>query len=263
MDRSDDIQFLEKFRKLVDKYLFLGYSPGDFSDGSESMDEALESVEFQALRRNINEMKFRVSSLANECGTNKMMNEYPPPAVGGAILRIPMLDLITANPLSSSVTKHEFFDLIDQTIGVLKTNPPKKVETESRISASKVRIGFVFIAMPMSPDDPHLVDVHEAIKETARDIGLIAERIDEPISTARITDRIIESLETAEYVVADLTHGKPNVYYEAGYAHALGKTPIYIARAGTTIEFDLKDYPVTFFKNFTELKKELHKSYQD
>lgn len=125
--------------------------------------------------------------------------------------------------------------------------------------ANTVRPGYVFIAMSMNPDDPSLEDVHEAIKEVASGLGLTAERADDPITNEQITDRIVESLERAEYVVVDLTHSRPNVYWEAGYAQALGTTPVYLARKGTTIEFDLKDYPVIFFANLTQLKRELKK----
>jgi len=34
----------------------------------------------------------------------------------------------------------------------------------------------------------------------------------------------------------------------------LGKIPVYVARHGTKLEFDLKDYPVLFFKNLKGLK---------
>ena len=62
----------------------------------------------------------------------------------------------------------------------------------------------------------------------------------------------MESIRRAEYFIVDLTHSRANVYYEAGYAQGLGKTPIYVARQGTPLEFDLKDYPVIFFKNMKE-----------
>ena len=87
--------------------------------------------------------------------------------------------------------------------------------------------------------------------------GLQAERVDEVQSNERITDRILESIRRAEYVVADLTGARPNVFYEAGYAQGLGKIPIYIARAGTKLEFDLKDYPVIFFSGMRQLKEAL------
>lgn len=114
--------------------------------------------------------------------------------------------------------------------------------------------GYAFIAMPMDPEDHALVDVLDALKEAALRCGIRAERIDEPESNERITDRILDSIERAEHVIVDLTNSRPNVFFEAGYAHALGKIPIYVARQGTKLEFDLKDYPVIFFKNLKELK---------
>jgi hypothetical protein len=72
--------------------------------------------------------------------------------------------------------------------------------------------------MPMDPDDLDLADVLDAIKGAALRCGLRAERIDEQQSNDRVTDRILESIRRAEYVIVDLTHSKPNVFYEAGYA---------------------------------------------
>ena len=125
-----------------------------------------------------------------------------------------------------------------------------------------MKSGFVFIAMPMSPDDPSLEDVHEALKDVAQDLGLTAERTDDVQTNEQITHRIIKSLEQAEFVVVDLSNSRTNVYYEAGYAEALGKTPIYIAKADTDIGFDVHDYPVIFFKNMTGLKRDLKKRLQ-
>ena len=58
-------------------------------------------------------------------------------------------------------------------------------------------------------------------------------------------------------MIVDLTHSRPNVYYEAGYAQGIGKTPVFIAKNGTKLEFDLKDYPVIFFENMRQLKNRL------
>jgi nucleoside 2-deoxyribosyltransferase len=106
----------------------------------------------------------------------------------------------------------------------------------------------------MDPENPDLVDILDAIKEGARRCGIDAERVDEPQYNDRITDRMLESIRKAQFVIADLTLSKPNVFWEAGYAHGIGKTPIYVARHDTRLEFDLKDYPVIFFKNMKELK---------
>ena len=96
-------------------------------------------------------------------------------------------------------------------------------------------------------------------KEVAADNDLRAERVDDPQTNDRISLRIVESLEAAEFVVADLTHSKPNVYFEAEYAEALGTTPVYVAKKGTDIEFDVKDYPLIFFQEYQGAKERIVK----
>ncbi|HIP19479.1 MAG TPA: hypothetical protein EYG78_09125, partial [Sulfurovum sp.] len=93
--------------------------------------------------------------------------------------------------------------------------------------------------------------------------GIEAERVDEVHSNERITDRMLESIRKAEFVIVDLTHSRPNVFYEAGYVHGIGKIPIYLAKEGTKLEFDLKDYPVIFFKNMKQLKDNLENDLGD
>jgi hypothetical protein len=88
-------------------------------------------------------------------------------------------------------------------------------------------------------DDHQLVDVLKAIKEAAAKCNATAEHVDE----VKSNDRIFDSITIAEFVIVDLTEEPPNVLFEAGFAHGLGKTPIRIAREGTTIHFDIKDYP--------------------
>lgn len=151
-------------------------------------------------------------------------------------------------------------DMVDETIGAIHSVPAElDLSQVGPVIREEIVANYAFIIMPMTSGRHEFDDVHDAIKEAATRCGIQAERVDEPQSTDRITDRILESLRQAEYVIADLTEAKPNVYFEAGYAHALGKTPIYIARAGTTLEFDLKDYPVIFFTSLRELKDALEK----
>lgn len=120
-----------------------------------------------------------------------------------------------------------------------------------------IRVGHAFIAMAMDPNDPLLEDVLDAIKDGASKCGITAERIDEASSNEPITVRMLTAIEIAEFVVVDLTSARPNVFYEAGYAQGLGKTPIYLARKGTDIPFDVKDYPVIFYPNMRDLKTSL------
>jgi len=151
-------------------------------------------------------------------------------------------------------------ELIDSlSDGVLRESLRTELEAarkaDSAVGGKKpIRVGQAFVAMAMDPNDPSLEDVLDAIKEGSQKSGVIAERIDEAGSNDPITARMLAAIEAAEFVVVDLTNARPNVFYEAGYAQGLGKTPIYLARKGTEIPFDVKDYPVILYPNMRDLK---------
>jgi nucleoside 2-deoxyribosyltransferase len=150
--------------------------------------------------------------------------------------------------------------MLDKTVGVLLNPPPEtKVDSSKAKISSETQAGYAFVAMAIDKNDHQLVDVLEAIKEVSKDFGIEAERIDEAESNERITTRILSSIRRAEYVIVDLTNEKPNVFYEAGYAEGKGKTPIYIARDGTKLHFDVKNYPIINFRNMKELKDGLRR----
>lgn len=194
-----------------------------------------------------------------EAGCFYTMTISPPPSVGGLVMQnVDLFAMMFSPPYLMNLMIH-VVDMIDKTIGVLKA-PPRELKPAKAVAApDPVQKGYAFIAMPIDPADAQFEDVLDAIKEAAKRCGIQAERVDEPHSNERITDRILESIRKAEYVIVDLTGSRPNVFYEAGYAQGLRKTPIYIAREGTRLEFDLKDYPVIFFKNMKELKDMLER----
>jgi hypothetical protein len=162
---------------------------------------------------------------------------------------------------SESILVHKIQQLLVGAFSLIDS-PLLDIKNESMIinkTDFKVELGYAFVAMPLDPEDPSLIDILDAVKEATQRCGVRAERIDEPPSNDRITDRIMESIQKAEFVIVDLSKLKPNVFFEAGYAHGLGKIPIYFAKFGTIIEFDLKDYPILFYRNLKELKDSIEK----
>jgi hypothetical protein len=209
------------------------------------------------VRSRINEEKHSVRREVLEAGCLRHMVIGPPPAVGGLVMNgVDPFDMIFNPPWGRSLIP-VIEDMVDETIGALRGGAPA-AEVIPQVNES-ITANYAFVAMPIDPDDAANEDVLDAIKEAGQRCGIQAERVDDVESNDRITDRILESLRRAEFVIADVTNARPNVYYEAGYAHALGKTPIYVARAGTKLEFDLKDFPVIFFKNLKQLKDDLEK----
>jgi hypothetical protein len=73
---------------------------------------------------------------------------------------------------------------------------------------------------------------------------------------------MMNALVNADYAVCDLTGDRPNVYYEAGFAQALGKPVIFIAHQDTVVHFDLRDYPITRYGSLDDLETKLSKRIQ-
>ena len=214
----------------------------------------------QDLRTSINANKAWARRELLEMGCLKRFTIQQPPIVGGLVMRnVDLFDYIFDPPYGESVVPH-LVDFIDEAVGKLRDGyvpvepkaPPAAIAQEMAIEE-----GYAFIVMAIDPADHALVDVLDAIKEAALRCGITAERIDEVETNERITDRILESICKAQYVIVDVTHPRPNVFYEAGYAQGVGKIPIYIARDGTKLQFDLKDYPTISFRNMKELKDRL------
>lgn len=127
------------------------------------------------------------------------------------------------------------------------------------ISRQEIKQNTAFVIMAMDRNKPELTDVYEAIKETCGCFGMAAYRADAIEHSDRITDRILEEIKTCEFLIADLTYERPNVYYEIGYAHAFNKKPILYMKQGTQLHFDLSVHNVPEYSNVTELKEKLTK----
>src|SRR5436190_14765616 len=79
------------------------------------------------------------------------------------------------------------------------------------------------------------------VDPTVNGLGFTATRADKMPDPGRITTQIIEQLNGADLVIADLTDGNPNVYYELSLRHGVGKPVIHMALDGTRIPFDVLD----------------------
>ena len=117
---------------------------------------------------------------------------------------------------------------------------------------------FVFVLMPF---DTKFDDIYElGIKAACSDAGAYCERVDEQIFEESILNRIYNQISKADLLIADMTGRNHNVFYEVGYAHALGKRVFLLTQSSDDIPFDLKHYPhIVYGGQISELKSELTK----
>jgi hypothetical protein len=115
---------------------------------------------------------------------------------------------------------------------------------------------FAFVLMPFSPE---FDDVYElAIQPACELAGAYAERVDKQIFVGSILERVYNQISKADLIVADMSDRNPNVFYEVGYAHALGKPTILLTKSADDIPFDLKHYPhIVYNDRLVELKPAL------
>lgn len=142
----------------------------------------------------------------------------------------------------------------------LSTEPqPSEPEADST-SPMKRRTAFVIMAMDSSK--PELADVLDTIRNVCASFGIKAHRADEIQHQDQITNVILEEIRSCEYLIADLTHERPNVYYEVGYAHAIDKKPILYRKRGTPLHFDLAVHNVPEYRNNAELRDFLTRRFE-
>ncbi|MGH7134018.1 MAG: nucleoside 2-deoxyribosyltransferase, partial [Phycisphaerales bacterium] len=104
---------------------------------------------------------------------------------------------------------------------------------------------FVFVLMPFASE---FADLYRyGIQKAAEDAGAYAERVDEQHFDGSILSRIVNQINKADVIVADMSGKNPNVFYEVGYAHALGKRVVLLTKDVADIPFDLKHHQHTTY----------------
>lgn len=115
----------------------------------------------------------------------------------------------------------------------------------------------------LMPFDARFNDVCVAVKETAAELSLRCDRADDIWNDSVIINDIFELIYNSSIVVCDCTGRNPNVFYEVGIAHILGREVIPITQSLEDIPFDLKHHRCLKYlpnnEGLTRLKKDLGK----
>jgi hypothetical protein len=131
-------------------------------------------------------------------------------------------------------------------------------------SSMKYSPGKVFVAMSFAKS-PEKSEVYRAIVRACKHFNLSPSRVDENVGSGHILLEIVEAIEDGEFLIFDLTDGRPNVYYELGYAHGVGNRPediILIAKKDTKIHFDIMPLRILLYTSAKQLERSLKSQLQ-
>lgn len=92
----------------------------------------------------------------------------------------------------------------------------------------------------MMPFDAGFNSVYDRIRQAADNAGLRCRRADDIWENAAIIQDVVALIDRSRIVVCDCTGRNPNVFYEAGIAHTLGREVILITQNEHDIPFDLR-----------------------
>ncbi len=122
----------------------------------------------------------------------------------------------------------------------------------------------VLVVMPFQEDLSTFYE--EGIKTTVEELHLSVGRADELFSSRSIMDDIWRAIYFSKFLIADCSYKNPNVFYEVGIAHTLGKPVVLLSQSNDDIPFDLRHLRHIFYnpEDFQEsgflekLRKAIH-----
>jgi hypothetical protein len=104
----------------------------------------------------------------------------------------------------------------------------------------------------MSPFEAKFEPVFDSIKTAGSSAGFRTLRAKDIWENSAVIQDIFSLIFKAQIVVCDFTDKNPNVFYEAGIAHTLGKHVVPITQSATDIPFDLRHHRYLDYLNNAE-----------
>lgn len=120
----------------------------------------------------------------------------------------------------------------------------------------EARAATCFIVMPFS--QAWSADVHRILAKACDAVGVRAVRGDDLFTPTDILEDIWQSINAADFVIADITGRNPNVLYELGIAHTLAKPVLILSKEAADIPIDLATRRVILYgQNAAAWREEL------
>lgn len=126
------------------------------------------------------------------------------------------------------------------------------LQSYGRVAVRNVRVKtqerICFVVMQFTEEYNSLFT--EVIRPTCEEYDYKVIRADEFYTSGLIIDDITRSIRECAVVIADVTPNNPNVFYEVGFAHGIGKPTILLSdRKRDKLPFDVSGFRTLFYDN--------------
>jgi hypothetical protein len=115
---------------------------------------------------------------------------------------------------------------LDRLVSALQEELDKREGPKKARAAIRAPEDTVFAAMPF--DEAYNDTYFLAMSYAAESVGAVCERVDQKRYSGDIVEMIKSMIRECKAMIADLSEANPNVLYEVGYAHGLGKPTVHI-----------------------------------
>lgn len=168
---------------------------------------------------------------------------------------------------SEALLLNDSYNFIDTTKLLIKFAPQSSYESQVpnlsffeslgvNIREIQTKDDSAFCLMPFNKS---FKSIYESIKNECTKNGIICSRSDESYNPGNLLRQILISIVEAKFVFAVLDGRNPNVFYELGICHAIGKPVFLIAHfnAKDNLPFDISSSILLLYKNNRDLETKI------
>ena len=177
-------------------------------------------------------------------------NNIPPIPQEHLIKIAGLLEIKTFNTNHHTIVDLDLFEILMKNPAFLRSRPTA-FSIPIREVIDKMQVS---VMMPFSPE---LNPVFDSINSAVQDLGLKCDRADNIWEDDVVMQDIANLIDRSMVVVCDCTLKNPNVFYEIGLAHTLGRDVILITQNSHDIPFDLRHRRYITYLNNGEGREEL------
>lgn len=165
--------------------------------------------------------------------------------------------VLNSDPIRFANTNHLFLAYSNNRLGL-----NSHLKDDSFFYNLGINLSSLYVkkqmALCLMPFNKRFDSIYENIKKACQLSSFNCYRSDEPTMPGSILKQIVEMILESQIIIALIDGRNPNVFYEIGIAHALGKNVILVSDLNESkIPFDLRSKRFIFYQTERELVQKL------